>query len=138
MTFIGVVPGDFLEIAPFSGFLLCLPVTLLFLCLGLVFRRLFIRDVFDVLLGQPYMWRHYVVYESRPRSAIVTFGGYLYRILEVVPTILPPKQCHKVVSHTAKFSFFTICSKGELKNTTTTAALVEAPSSQHKKVEKIE
>jgi hypothetical protein len=31
-------------------------------------------EVYDVLLGQPYMWRHHVVYESRPCSIIVTLG----------------------------------------------------------------
>jgi hypothetical protein len=67
-------------------------------------------DVCDVLLGQPYMWRHHVVYDSRPRSVIVTLGGHLYRIPEVDPTIVPPKKCCKVVSHIAKFIFFTICS----------------------------
>jgi hypothetical protein len=41
-------------------------------------------EVCDVLLGQPYMWRRHVVYESRPRSVIVTLGGQLYRIPEVV------------------------------------------------------
>ena len=50
MTFIGVVPRDFGEIAPFSSVLLCLPVTLIFLCLGLVFGRLFVRVVFFILL----------------------------------------------------------------------------------------
>jgi hypothetical protein len=84
-------------------------------------------DVCDVLLGQPYMWKRHVVYESRPRSVIVTLGGHLYRIPEVVPTIVPPKQCRKVVSHTTKFIFFTICSKGEQKDTATTTALVQAP-----------
>jgi hypothetical protein len=94
-------------------------------------------DVCDVLLGQPYMWRHHVVYESRPRSVIVTLGGHLYRIPEVVPTIVPPKKCRKVVSHTAKFSFFTICSKGEQKDTATTSALPPAPSIQQKRVDKV-
>jgi hypothetical protein len=70
-------------------------------------------DVCDVLLGQPYMWRHHVVYESQPHSVIVTLGGHLYIIPEVFPTIVPPKKCRKVVSHTTKFSFFTIYSKGE-------------------------
>jgi hypothetical protein len=37
------------EIAPFSGVLLCLPVTLLFLWLGLVFGRLFVRVVSVIL-----------------------------------------------------------------------------------------
>jgi hypothetical protein len=39
----------FVEITPFSGILLCLPVTLLFLCLRLVFRKLFVRVVFIIL-----------------------------------------------------------------------------------------
>jgi hypothetical protein len=83
------------------------------------------------------MWRRHVVYESRPRSVIVTLGGHLYRIPEVVPTIVPPKKCRKVVSHTAKFSFFTICSKGEQKDTATTTASPPAPSIQQKQVEKV-
>jgi hypothetical protein len=90
-----------------------------------------------VLLGQPYMWRRHVVYESRPRSVIVTLGGHLYRIPEVVLTTVPPKKCRKVVSHTAKFSFFTICSKGEQKDTATTTALPQAPSIQQKQVDKV-
>jgi hypothetical protein len=49
VTFISVVPRDFVEIAPFSSVLLGLPVTLLFLWLGLVFRRLFVRVVFVIL-----------------------------------------------------------------------------------------
>jgi hypothetical protein len=48
-------------------------------------------EVCDVLLGQPYMWKHHVVYESRPRSIIVTLGGHLYRIPEVVLTTCPNK-----------------------------------------------
>jgi hypothetical protein len=83
------------------------------------------------------MWRRHVVYESRPRSVIVTLGGHLYRIPEVVPTIVPPKQCRKVVSHTAKFIFFTICSKGEQKDTATTTASPQAPSIQQKQVDKV-
>jgi hypothetical protein len=83
------------------------------------------------------MWKHHVVYESRPRSVIVTLGGHLYRIPEVVPTTVPPKQCRKVVSHTTKFSFFTICSKGEQKDTATTTASAQAPSIQQKQVDKI-
>jgi hypothetical protein len=80
-------------------------------------------EFYDVLLGQPYMWRHHVVYESRPHNVIVTLGIFLYWIPEVVPTIVPPKQCHKVISHTAKFSLFTIRSEGEHKDIATTAAL---------------
>jgi hypothetical protein len=82
------------------------------------------------------MWKHHVIYESRPRSVIVTLGGHLYRIPEVFPTIVPPKKFHKLVSHTAKFSFFTIYSKGEQKDTTTTTASPQAPSIPQKQVDK--
>jgi hypothetical protein len=81
------------------------------------------------------MWKRHAIYESRPHSVIVTLGGHLYRIPEVIPTIVPPKQCRKVVSHTTKFSFFTVCSKREQKNTTATS--VQAPSIQQKQVDKI-
>jgi hypothetical protein len=57
-------------------------------------------------------------------------------IPNLFPTIVPPKQCRKVVFHTTKFSFFTICSKGEQKDTATTTALAQAPSIQQKQVEK--
>jgi uncharacterized ubiquitin-like protein YukD len=40
-------------------------------------------------------------------------------IPEVVLTIVPPKQCHKAISHTAKFNLFTIRSGGEQKDTAT-------------------
>ena len=39
----------------------------------------------DVILGQPYMWKLHVVYESRPRSIIITLGKKLYRIPETLP-----------------------------------------------------
>jgi hypothetical protein len=64
-------------------------------------------------------------------------GGHLYRIPKVVPTTVPPKKCCKVVSDTTKFSFFTICSKGEQKDTATTTASPQAPSIQQKKVGKV-
>jgi hypothetical protein len=73
----------------------------------------------------------HVVYESRPRSVIITLGGHLYRIPEVVLTIVPPKQCRKVISHTTKFILFTVCSKDAQKATTTTVA--STPSIQQKK-----
>jgi hypothetical protein len=60
-----------------------------------------------------------------PVVSLLLWGSSL-QIPEVVPTIVPPKQCCKVVSHTTKFSFFTICSKGEQKDTATTA-----PRSKH-------
>jgi hypothetical protein len=80
------------------------------------------------------MWKRHVVYESRPRSVIITLGGHLYRIPEVVPTIVPPKQCRKVISHTAKFILFTVCSKDAQKATTTTAA--STPSIQERRLQK--
>jgi hypothetical protein len=54
------------------------------------------------------MQKGHVVYESRPHSVIVTLGSQLYRVLEVVPTTVLTKQCHKVISHTTKFSLFMI------------------------------
>jgi hypothetical protein len=93
-------------------------------------------DVYDFLLGQPYMWKRHAIYESQPHCVIVTLGSHLYIILEVVPTTVPPKKCLKVVSHTEKFSFFTICSKGEQKDTTTTTASPQAPSIPQKQVDK--
>jgi hypothetical protein len=85
-------------------------------------------DVYDVLLGQPYMWKHHVVYESLPRSVIVTLGDHLYRILEVVLTIVLTQKCSKFVSHTKKFIFFVIREGSEHKDTMTTMALVLSPS----------
>jgi hypothetical protein len=84
----------------------------------------------DVILGQPYMWRHHAIYESRPRNVIVTLGGQLYQIPEVVPTIVPPKKFHKVISHTENFSLFKIRSKGEKKDTATITASTQYLSIQ--------
>jgi hypothetical protein len=91
-------------------------------------------DVYDVVLGQPYMWRHHVVYESRPCSVIITLGGHLSQITKVVSTTTPPKQCHKVISHTAKFILFILYSKDTQKITTTTAT--STPYIQKKQIVK--
>jgi hypothetical protein len=76
-------------------------------------------EVCDVLLGQPYMWKRHVVYESRPRNVIITLGRQLYRIIEVAsPTtiyLIFVEQCSKVISQTGKFVFFVICSHGKSK-----------------------
>jgi hypothetical protein len=48
-------------------------------------------DVCNVLLGQPYMCKCHDIYGSRSHNVIVTLGGHIYRIPEVVPTSLPPK-----------------------------------------------
>jgi hypothetical protein len=69
-------------------------------------------EVSDVLLGQPYMWKLHVVYESRPRSVIVTLRKQRYRIPEVVPTtavsLITAKQCKKVISQSDKFILLVI------------------------------
>jgi hypothetical protein len=94
-------------------------------------------EVCDVLLGKPYVWRHHAIYESRPHSVILTLGGQLYQIPEVVPTIVPPKKCHKVISHTAKFILFKIRLEGEQKETATTVASTQDLSIQQKWIKNI-
>jgi hypothetical protein len=89
-------------------------------------------DVCDVVLGQPYMWKRHDVYESRPRSVIITLGGQLYNIPEVVSTTTPPKQHRKVISHTAKFVLFTVYSK-DAQNTIATIA-ASTPSIRQKHI----
>jgi hypothetical protein len=84
-------------------------------------------DVCDFLLGQPYMWKRHVVYGSRLHSVIVSLGAHLYRIPKVVLTTIPYKNFCKVVSQTTKSNLFTICSKGEQKDTATTIASTQAP-----------
>jgi hypothetical protein len=37
-------------------------------------------EVFHVLLGQPYLWKRHVVYESIPSNVIITLGIQLDRI----------------------------------------------------------
>jgi hypothetical protein len=59
-------------------------------------------EVCDVILGQPYLWKCHVVYESRPHSVIITLGRQLYMIPEVAsPTaisLISAKKCSKVIS----------------------------------------
>jgi hypothetical protein len=80
-------------------------------------------EVCDVLLGQPYLWKRHVVYESRPRSVIITLNRKLYRIPEAVPpsviSLISAKQCRKVISQTGKFVFFVIRSQNKRKITAT-------------------
>ena len=72
-------------------------------------------EVCDVLLGQPYLWKHHDIYESRPHSVIITLDKKLYRIPEAVPpndiSLISAKQCRKVISQTGKFVFFVIHSQ---------------------------
>ena len=70
-------------------------------------------DVFDVLLGQPYLWKRHVVYESRHRVVIITLGNKMYRISEIAPpttiSLVTAKQCSKLIAKTRKFIFLMIC-----------------------------
>jgi hypothetical protein len=74
-------------------------------------------EVCDVLLGQPYLWKCHAVYESRPRSVIITLNRKLYRIPEAVPpsaiSLISAKQCRKVISQMGKFVFFMIRSQNK-------------------------
>jgi hypothetical protein len=69
-------------------------------------------EVCDFLLGQPYLWKCHAVYDSRPRSVIITLNKKLYRIPEAVPpsaiSLISAKQCWKVISQMGKFFFFMI------------------------------
>jgi hypothetical protein len=71
----------------------------------------------DVILGQYYLWKHHVVYESRPRSVIITLNRKLYRIPKVVPpsaiSLISAKKCRNAISQTEKFVFFVIHSQSE-------------------------
>src|ERR1700721_904457 len=84
-------------------------------------------DVCDVLLGQPYLWKRHAVYESRPRSVIISLGDSSYRIPEVAPptatSLITAKKGSKLISQTRKF----ICmvhsqSKGKIVPTSSTPA----------------
>lgn len=98
-------------------------------------------EVCDVLLGQPYMWKPHAVYESRPRSVIVTLGKRLYRIPEVVPktvvSLITTKQCRKVISQIGKFILFMIRSERKRKVATTSTTSTHSLSPQQKHVDKI-
>jgi hypothetical protein len=74
-------------------------------------------EVCDVILGQRYLWKCHAVYESMPRSVIITLNMKLYKIPEAVPpsaiSLISVKQCRKVISHTRKFLFFVILSQNK-------------------------
>jgi hypothetical protein len=97
-------------------------------------------EVCDVLLGKPYLWKHRVVYESRPHSVIITLGRQLYRIPEVaLPTAISlifAKKCSKVISQTKKFVFFVISAHSKQKVVATSVASTHSLSLQHKQVDR--
>ena len=73
------------------------------------------------------MWKFHAIYESWPRSVIVTLGVKLYRILE---TLAPNKvsQGRKTSSHIRKLFLFTIASEGEHKITKTSTPSAQGVS----------
>jgi hypothetical protein len=74
-------------------------------------------EVCDVLLGQPYLWKRHDVYESRPRSVIITLNKKLYKIPKAVPlsaiSLISAKQSRQVISQMGKFFFFVIRSQNK-------------------------
>jgi len=89
-------------------------------------------EVCDVLLGQPYLWKHHVVYESRPHTFIISLGNKLYKTLEVaLPTAISlifAKKCSKIIYETEKFVFFLIHSQSKGNITATSMALSKISS----------
>jgi hypothetical protein len=97
--------------------------------------------VCNVLLVQPYLWKLHAIYESRPRSVIITLNSNLYRIPEVVPpsviSLIDAKKCRKVISQTVKFVFFVIHSQSERNIAATSRASMVDLSTQQKQVDKV-
>jgi hypothetical protein len=80
------------------------------------------------------LWKHHVVYESRPLSVIITLGRQLYKIPEVEsPTIISlifAKKCSKVISQIGKSIFFVIHAHSKQKVVATSVASTQCLSSQ--------
>jgi hypothetical protein len=97
--------------------------------------------VCDVLLGQPYLWKHHVVYESRPHSVIITLNRKLYRIPKAIPpsaiSLISAKKCRKVISQTGNFVFFMILSQNERNIIATSRVSTAELSTQQKQVDKV-
>jgi hypothetical protein len=87
------------------------------------------------------LWKRHVVYESRPRSVIITLGRKLYKIPEVAPptaiSLISTKQCSKVISQTGKFVFFVIHAHSKKNVIATSLASTQCLSLQQKKVDRI-
>jgi hypothetical protein len=97
--------------------------------------------VCNFLLGQPYLWKFHVVYESRPRSVIITLNRKLYMIPEAIPpsfiSLIYAKQCRKGISQTRKFVFFVIHSQSKRNIIATSRAYVADLSTKEKQVDKV-
>jgi hypothetical protein len=98
-------------------------------------------EICNFILGQPYLWKHHVVYESRPHSVIINLNKKLYRIPEAIHpssiSLISTKQCRKVISQTGKFIFFVIHSQSKRNITTTSRASMTNLSTQQKKLDKV-
>ena len=95
----------------------------------------------DVLLVQPYLWKCHDVYESRPRSVIITLNRKFYSIPEVVPpsviSLISAKKCRKVISQMGKFVFFVILSQNKRNITAASRVSMVNLSTQQKQVDKV-
>jgi hypothetical protein len=73
--------------------------------------------VCDVILVQTCLWKCHVLYESRPRSVIITLNRKLFRIPEAVPpsaiSFIFAKKCRKFISQMGNFLFFMIRSQNK-------------------------
>jgi hypothetical protein len=98
-------------------------------------------EVCDALLGQTYLWKRHVVYESRPHSVIITLCRQLYRTPEVAsPTaisLISGKQCSKFISQTGKFVFFVIPARSKQKVIVASVTFTHSLSLQQKQVDGI-
>jgi hypothetical protein len=98
-------------------------------------------EFFYVLLGQCYLWKCHVIYESRTHSVIITLNKKLYRIPEAVPpsaiSLISAKKCRKVISQIGKFVFFMILSQNKRKITATSRISVANLSTQQREVDKV-
>jgi hypothetical protein len=95
-------------------------------------------DVFDVLLGQPYLWKRHAMYESRLHDVIITLGNTLYRISEIAPpttiSLVIAKQCCNLIRKTRKFVFLMIRPQGKKKTVATTSR--QGPSARQQQMDK--
>jgi hypothetical protein len=95
----------------------------------------------NFLLGQPYLWKHHIVYESMHHTVIITLNRKLYRIPKEVPpraiSLISVKKCRKVISQINKFVFFVILSHNERKITATSRASAVDLSTQQNQVDKV-
>jgi len=98
-------------------------------------------ELCDVLLGQPYMWKHHAMDEPKPQTVIIISGRKLYKILEVAPpttiSLISTRQCSKIIYPTEKFIFFFIFSESKGKIVATSTTPRQGSFMQQKLVDKV-